>query len=227
MKRRTDVPDSAFPRRGAVPIRRLDARESAFPQRSGKPRRRSDVPPDYLVGSTGCAVATEWLGRLAAAVAVALFVLVLGAINKGLLVQDSAKEIVRNFHVTNDFFATRADLTAPATARKQLQDLQALLTRLNDATATDVRLLAATLPDVARLLAAGEGDVRIAHQLDSIASVLKGAAGQLHGIAGEANATVSSVDELMAEAVVQVRLLNNELERTTRKLAPLPAAGGN
>lgn len=227
MKTRTDVPPSAFPRRGGSPTRRADTPLSALPRRAGKPHRRTDVSPVFLAGSTGWAVATEWLGRLAGAVAVALFVMVLGTIHKGLLVQDSAEEIVGNFRTTNDFFADRADLTAPRKARQQLQELQVVLTSLNEATATDVRLLAATLPNVARLLAAGKGDVRIAHQLNSIAATLKGSAGELHNIAGEANTTVSSVDRLMAQVLRQVRLLNKELARTARKLTPIPATGGN
>ena len=189
--------------------------------------RRMDISTDNVPGSSVWAIGTEWLGRLAAVIAILLFVLVVGAINKGLMVQQSAKDIVENFHVTNDFFADRTDLTAPATARKQLVELQKVLAGLNAATEQDVSALSATLPDVRRLLAAGNGDVQIANNLNEIASVLRASAGSLHRTAASANETVSDVDALLAEAIRLVDELNAQLTTTDRKLAPLPATGDN
>ncbi|WP_202033221.1 hypothetical protein [Nocardioides sp. WS12] len=208
---------------------RDDISFSDLPSRgnSGSTNRRYDVPHKYLAGSTGWAVATEWLGRLAATVAIVLMIMVFHTIHKGLVVQDSADKIVTDFHTANDFFADRADMNAPKKVRKQLQALQRVLAQLDDAAALDVRELSAVLPIVDRLLKAGEGDVRIAKQLKEIATILGGSAGELRAIATKADATVSGVDRQLSEALRQVELLNSQLERTTRKLAILPATGDN
>lgn len=227
MHTRTDIPASAFPRRGRTLTSRESVPPSALPHRGQAMRQRQDVPYTYLAGSTGWAIATEWLGRVAACVAVLLMVLVFQAIHKGLIVQDSADKIVTDFHIANDFFADRADLTAPKKVRKQLQTLRGVLEDLNSAGAVSVKELAAVLPIVDRLLRAGHGDVRIAKQLDQIAAILAGSAGDLRGIATNADKTVSQVDRQLAEALRQVDLLNAQLERTTRKVDFLPATGGN
>ena len=171
----------------------------------------------------GFATATEWFGRLAAVMATVLFVLVMVAIHKGLLVQDSARTIVNNFRDTNQMFADRADLSAPATARKQLDELKAILTGLNAATAADVDHLEALLPNAAALLAAGQGDSNIASQLETVATTLSGSASSLHQISAEADTTVSDVNAGLSQALDLVGQLNAELSRTTDKLAPLPA----
>ncbi|WP_037202914.1 hypothetical protein, partial [Rhodococcus opacus] len=190
MQQGTDLPPEAYPRRGLAGLQRFDVPASALPYRKGVLPHRPDIPVSAAPGSTGFAVVTEWMGRLAAAVALVLFALVLGAIHKGQLVQDSARTIVGNFRLTNDYFAQRADLTAPATARKQLDELAGVLTQLNTATATDVDHLSALLPDARALLTAGQGDTAIAGQLETVANTLQGSAASLHQISADANTTV-------------------------------------
>lgn len=225
MHTRTDVPATAFPRRGHRFILREDIPASALPSRGPRLIARHDVPHRYVAGATGWSVATEWLGRAAAVIAVVLMVMVLQTISKGLVVQDSADRIVTDFRTANGFFDTRADLSAPKEVRQQLQVLRGVLVKLDDAAAVSVAELGAVLPIVDRLLAAGDGDVRIARELRAIAEVLAGSAGRLRGIASAADGTVSAVDARLAAALRQVELLNAQLERTTRKLAVLPAAG--
>ncbi len=197
---------------------------SALPSRKGVLPQRLDVPVTASPGSTGFTVVTEWMGRLAAALALVLFGLVLITIHKGQLVQDSARTIVDNFRLTNDYFAQRADMTAPATARRQLDELAVVLTKLNAATATDVEHLAALLPDAQALLAAGQGDTAIAGQLRTVVEALQGSAASLHQISADADATVSDVDNELTTAIDLVHQLNNELTRTTNKLALIPPA---
>lgn len=188
---------------------------------------RSDVPYSYLASSTRWAIGTEWLGRLAACVALVLMAMVLQTIHKGLAVQHSAHSIVTDFHTANDFFDKRADLSAPKKVRHQLETLRGVLTALNGSAAVDVRELSAVLPVVDRLLDAGHGDVRIAKQLREIAATLSGSAGDLRTIGTRADGTVSQVDRQLSEALHQIDLLNAQLDRTTHKLAILPATGGN
>ncbi|MFC0450361.1 hypothetical protein [Rhodococcus jostii] len=223
MKMGTDLPDEAYPRRGLARFQRFDVPASALPYRKGVIPQRPDVPATAVAGSNGFTVATEWMGRLAAVLALVLFALVLMAIHKGQLVQDSARTIVDNFRTTNGYFADRADLTAPATARKQLDELAGVLADLNTATATDVDHLAALLPDARALLAAGQGDTAIAGQLEGVATTLQGSAASLHQISGDANTTVSAVDNELTTAIDLVNQLNRELTRTTNKLALIPA----
>ncbi|ROZ88051.1 hypothetical protein EEB19_22630 [Gordonia sp. OPL2] len=158
--------------------------------------------------------------------ALVLFVLVMLAIDKGLAVQDSARQVVNNFHTANDYFDERADLTAPATARRQLEELQGVLTELNRSAAVDVTNLAALVPTMQKLLAAGQGDQQIAATLDGIAASLRESAGSLKSISAKANTAVNGVNEQLVAAIDLVDQLNNELSRTTRKLAPIPAQDG-
>lgn len=223
MKMGTDLPDEAYPRRGLAGLQRFDVPASALPYRKGTLPQRPDVPVTAAAESNGFTVATEWMGRLAAVLALVLFALVLMAIQKGQLVQDSARTIVDNFRITNDYFAQRADLTAPATARKQLDELAGVLADLNTATATDVDHLAALLPDARALLAAGQGDTAIAGQLEDVATTLQGSAASLHQISADANTTVSDVNNELTTAIDLVNQLNSELTRTTNKLALIPA----
>lgn len=176
-----------------------------------------------LPAAGGYTVATEWLGRLAAAMAAVLLVLVLMSIQQGLHVQHSSRTIVSNFRDTNQYFTRRADLTAPATARQQIEQLKTILTELNTAAAADADQLAAVLPDLRSLLAAGQGDANIASQLQAIAATLQDAASSLHRITADADATVSAVNNQLTVAIGLVDQLNAELSRTADKLAPIPA----
>ena len=186
-------------------------------------RRRTDVPASMISTSSGFAVATEWLGRGAAVLAVVLFAMVMMTIHKGLQVQDSARTTVDNFRITNEFFSQRTDMTAPATARAQLDELAGILAQLNTAAAADVDHLAALLPDAQALVAAGQGDTQIAQQLETVATTLQGSAASLHEISSNANTTVSSVDGELSQAIDLVNQLNTELTRTNNKLALVPA----
>lgn len=187
--------------------------------------RRTDVPASAIQSSSLMSITTEWLGRIAALFAIALFILVLMTVNKGLLVQGSARQIVQNFHTTNNYFATRADFAAATKAKQELQRLQSVLTQLNGSAAVDVTNLAATEPDVSRLLAAGKGDVSIAGQLLAIGNTLQDSAGSLNQIAGGAYTSVSDVNNLLSSSIESVNQLNGQLAITERKLALLPATG--
>ncbi|MBH5143451.1 MULTISPECIES: hypothetical protein [Rhodococcus] len=217
MKQGSDFPPDDLP----SGRQRSDAQASA-PTRKGALRRRTDVPATMIPGSSGFAVATEWLGRLAAVLAIVLFVMVMMTIHKGLQVQNSARATVDNFRTTNEFFADRTDLTAPATARKQLDELAGILAQLNTTAAADVDHLAALLPDAQALVAAGQGDTQIAQQLETVATTLQGSAASLHEISSTANTTVSAVDGELSQALELVNQLNAELTRTTNKLALVP-----
>ena len=224
MQQRNDIPPQAFPRRrGPSGYQRFDVPASALPYRKGSHPLMLATPIGEMHDSTGFSVTTEWFGRLAAVMAAALFVLVMLAIHKGLLVQHSSRTIVDNFRNTNQMFTDRADLTAPATARKQLDELKGILTDLNVATAADVDHLGGLLPNAGALLAAGQGDTQIAGQLETVAYTLSGSAASLHQISAEANTTVSDVNDQLTQALDLVGQLNAELSRTTDKLAPLPA----
>ena len=187
---------------------------------------RTDLPDDEFPTSTRFAIATEWAGKVAAVLAIVLFVLVLMAIYKGLLVQHTAKTVVTDFRTTNQYFDERADFTAPATARKQLEDLRAVLNDLNAAGARDVQQLNDLLPDARALLVAGQTDSQIAEQLNTVTGSLRTAAGSIHQIAATADTTVGQVATKLDEALRLVRQLNAELTRTTVKLAPIPAQDG-
>ncbi|MCQ4118314.1 hypothetical protein [Rhodococcus tibetensis] len=154
-----------------------------------------------------------------------LLVLVLIAIQEGLAVRQSTRAIVDNFRQANQYFDERADLAAPARVRKELSDLKIVLAELNAATAADVDQLAAMLPDMRTLVTAGHNDVDIAHQLHGVSSSLQGAAGSLHAISADADAAVVKVNDRLLAALQLADQLNAELERTTVKLAPLPAQG--
>lgn len=179
-----------------------------------------------LTASGRYAVATEWMGRLAAAMAAVLLVLVLISIQKGLDVQHSSRAIVRNFQDTNRYFAERTDLTAPATARQQIEQLKTVLTELNTAAGADADQLAGVLPDMRSLLTAGQDDASIASQLRTIAQTLQGAATSIHRIAADANSTVTAVNNQLTAAIGLVDQLNAELGRTAGKLAPIPPQDG-
>ncbi|AZG46816.1 hypothetical protein [Gordonia insulae] len=187
---------------------------------------RTDLPPDELPTSSRFAIVTEWAGKFAAVLAVVLFILVLLAIHKGLLVQHTAKTVVTDFRTTNQYFADRADLTAPATARKQLEQLRAVLDDLNSAGARDVDQLNALLPDARALLVAGQNDSQIAEQLRGVTGSLQSAATSIHKIAATADNTVAQVAVKLDQALRLARQLNAELNRTTVKLAPIPAQDG-
>ena len=169
--------------------------------------------------------ATEWVGRITAVVALALLVLVIMAIHKGQVVQQSSRTIVENFTNTNGMFDERADLTAPSTARKQLEELTGILADLNAAAAVDVEHLGSLLPNASVLVDAGRDDAEIAGQLEGVALVLQDSAASLNQISTDADITVSQVDGALDRALTLVAELNAELARTTDKLAPIPATG--
>jgi methyl-accepting chemotaxis protein len=225
MNQGSDASPEGLPDRGSPGAQRFDVPVSALPMRKRKLRRRVDVPAAMVPGSSGFAVATEWLGRLAAVLAVALFAMVMATIHKGLQVQDSARTTVDNFRLTNDFFAHRTDLTAPATARTQLDELAGILAQLNLTAAADVDHLAALLPDAQALVAAGQGDTQIAQQLQTVATSLQGSAASLHEVSSNADTTVTTVDSELTHAIELVNQLNDELTRTTNKLALVPETG--
>lgn len=234
MKLGKKLPPIAKTRSELDRFQRFDVPLAALPYRKGALPQRMDVPDAAGFGSTGFAIVTEWFGRLAAVVAFLLFVLVLMSIHKGKLVQDSARTVVDNFRLTNEYFTQRADMTAPAKARQQLDELADVLAQLNSVTASDVDLLAALLPDARALLAAGQGDTAIATQLATVANTLQGSAASLHQISTDANSTVTDVNNELTTAIDLVNQLNAELLRTANKLALIPeqadfipAPGGN
>ncbi|OUS81343.1 hypothetical protein [Rhodococcus sp. NCIMB 12038] len=222
MKQGNTLSPSSLSRRGLTGCRRFDIPTSDLPYRKSAPTMTSDVPD--TAPRTRYATITEWCGRAAAVIAVVLFAMVLLTIHKGLLVQDSARTVVDNFRVTNEFFAQRADLTAPATARRQLDELNGVLAQLNSAAATDVDHLAALLPNAQALVAAGQGDTQIAGELESVATTLQGSAASLHQISADANTTVTAVNDELTRALDLTNQLNAELTRTTNKLALVPAS---
>lgn len=188
-----------------------------------RPTRRDDIPAHTIAGSSKTAIGLEYIAKVAALLAVALLVLVVISINRGREVQTSAKGIVADFHTANNFFTDRADFQAPTTAREELQQLSGVLTQLNGATETDVNMLAATVPDVQRLLNAGRGDVDIANQLNGVAATLKNAGQSLNGISNQADDTVSAVNGQVGAANGNVGQLNAVLAQIDHKLAVLPA----
>ncbi|WCT06038.1 hypothetical protein [Rhodococcus qingshengii] len=173
--------------------------------------------------STRYAIATDWTTRLCVVLALCLAVLVLMSIHKGLLVQRSAATVVDDFHTANQYFADRADLSAPATARSELERLSKVLEELNAVGGEDVRLLSDLLPDASALLAAGQTDALLAEQLREVAATLHTSAQSIHQIAATADTTVSEVAVKLDETLTLVKQLNAELSRTTAKLAPIPA----
>lgn len=188
--------------------------------------RRKDIPPSSVQGSSWSAIGLEWFARIAAVAAVILLVLVLGALERGRVVQASAKGVVSDFHKANDFFSERANFDAPEKARKQLQELNKVLGQLHVQTEKDVSGLSATLPDVARLLSAGQGDVDIAHSMNKTGKVLRGYADDLRVVAVNADGTVSAVNGQVKSAITLVGSLNNVLAEIERKLAPIPTVAG-
>lgn len=186
-------------------------------------KRRTDIPANDLPGSSWSAIALEYLAKLCAVAAVVLLVLVIVAIHRGREVQASSSGLTADFRTVNGFFADRANFAAPARARQQLQTLTAVLTDLDNTSAGDVELLASTLPDVQRLVQAGQGDVTIAQQLVPVAKTLREAGNGLRDIAKDAAGTTSAADRQVGLAKQQLDELNNQLARIQHKLAPLPA----
>lgn len=225
MNQGSDVPPAGHPYRRWVGHQRFDVPASALPTRKDSLLRRVDVPGAVSPSPSGFAIATEWLGRTAAVLAVVLFAMVIATIHKGKQVQDSARTTVDNFRTTNEFFSQRTDLTAPATARKQLDALADILAQLNTAAAADVDHLAKLLPDAQALVTAGQGDTQIATQLETVATSLQGSATSLHDVSSDADTTVTAVDNELTQAIELVTQLNDELTRTTNKLALVPETG--
>ncbi|MEB3371355.1 hypothetical protein [Saccharopolyspora mangrovi] len=187
--------------------------------------RRTDIPAEAVRSSSATAIITEWTGRVAAMISIVLFVLVMFTVQKGLAVQHSAQQVVHNFHTANDYFSSRADFAAAAQAKNHLQRLYGVLSRLNETTEKDVNALSATLPDVARLLEAGRGDVALAQDLRAVADMLQQSAGSLNSIARDAHMSVSQVNSDLSTAVDLVGKLNAQLATMEQKLALLPSTG--
>lgn len=181
-------------------------------------QKRPDIPSSAVPGSSRKSIALEWLARLIAVGAIVLFLLTLGLIERGKIVQASADRIVDDFRTANTFFDERADFTAPTTAREQLETLEGTLDRLSDQTVTNVDLLAATAPDVETLLASVEQDVAIAERLERNAVTLRGHAGDLRQVARDADGTVQRIDGELARAMHLVEQLNVELAEIERKI---------
>jgi methyl-accepting chemotaxis protein len=218
VKNRTNTPTVKFPGMR----RRDDVPSSELPGTN----RRNDIPANTIPGSSRAAITVEWVGRLAAVAAIILFTLVMVTIHRGKVVQHSAKAVVHDFHVANDFFSHRANFQAPAVAKQELQQLATVLTQLNGTTAADVHELAGTLPDVRRLAAAGSGDVAIAKRMRSMGHDLQGGADDLRTVAVNANSVVGMIDDNMDQAVDAVGQLNDQLARTERKIAVVPDLSG-
>ncbi|HEY9415490.1 MAG TPA: hypothetical protein VIQ30_12075 [Pseudonocardia sp.] len=169
------------------------------------------------------AVGLKWIARLTAVAAVVLFALVLTAIHRGRLLQASTQEVVTTLHLNNGYFDNRVDFTTLGRIRDEVRSLHTVLGELNRSTDEDVTLLAETIPDVARLLGAARGDVRIAQRLTGVAATLRDSARDLRAITGDAGDTVDSVDRRVATAVVLVDRLDRQLSDIDRKLALLPS----
>jgi methyl-accepting chemotaxis protein len=167
-------------------------------------------------------VGLKWVARCAAVAAVVLFALVIVAIHRGRVVQATAQELVATLHTNNGYFDNRVDFTMPGRIRDEVRALHTVLDQLDRSTNEDVGLLDATLPDVARLLEAGRGDVQIAQRLTGVAGTLRDAARDLRKITGDADGTVDSVDRRVATAVELVDRLDRELTDIDRKLGVLP-----
>lgn len=168
------------------------------------------------------AVGLRWIARFAAVSAVVLFALVITAIHRGRMIQATTHDVVATLHTNNGYFDDRVDFTTLSRIRDEVRTLHAVLGDLDRSTSEDVGLLDSTLPDIARLLDAARGDVRIAQRLTGVSATLRDAARDLHGITGDADGTVDSVDRRVATAVDLVDRLDAELTDIDRKLAVLP-----
>lgn len=173
-------------------------------------------------GSGWSAVGLKWTARLTAVGAVVLFALVITAIHRTRVLEATTQQVVDTLHMNNGYFDNRVDFTTLGRIRDEVRTLYTVLDDLNRSTDEDVGLLDATLPDVARLLDAAQGDVLTAQRLTGVAATLREAARDLHGITGDADDTVDSVDRRIATAVDLVDRLDRELTDIDRKLAVIP-----
>lgn len=186
-------------------------------------KRRTDIPAGELPGSSWSAIALEYLARLCAVAAVVLLALVVVAIHHGRETKLAGQATTAAFRTLNGFFDDRVNFAAPARARQQLQTLNAVLTDLDNTSASDVDLLASTLPDVQRLKLAGQGDVAIAQQLVPVAKSLRDAGKDLHTISGNADSTASAANRQVVLANQRIVELNDQLAQIQHKLTLLPA----
>jgi hypothetical protein len=186
-------------------------------------KRRTDIPAGDLPGSSWSAIALEYLAKLCAVAAVVLLFLVIVAIHHGRETKLAGQGNTAAFRTINGFFADRANFAAPARARHQLQTLNAVLTDLDNTSAGAVDLLASTLPDVQRLIRAGQGDLTIAQQLVPVAQRLREAGNDLRTIAKDADGTASAANRQVVLAKQRIDELNNQLAQIQQKLALLPA----
>ena len=189
--------------------------------------RRPDAPAaEPTEGASWSEIGLRWTGRLCAATAAVLFAVVLVAIHRERLVHASTTALVATLRHNNGYFDNRVDFTQPDRIRDQVRSLEGVLGQIDLASGEDVTLLAATVPDVARLLEAGKTDLRFAHDLTGVAVTLRGSAQDLLRIAEHANQTVDSTDARVRTALTLVDQLNTQLADLEGKLAVLSIAPG-
>lgn len=209
-----------------VMLVRVDVPDSALPRQRGQLHRRSDVSPEAIPGSSGWAIATEWLGRIAAVLAIFVVLQVLEAVETGQQIQTSATAIVDNMETTNEFFDDRADFTVPARARTQLEALATVLAKLDRSASASVDLLASTLPLIRKILNNVNGNAGIAGKLLALGKELRQAASSIRATAEAADATVKTAGAQLKKTIALLDDLNRELAQIERRLAPVPNLSG-
>lgn len=176
-----------------------------------------DAPPPWYP------VALRWTARLCAVAAVALFALVLVAIQLERTLHASTATIVETFRINNGYFDDRVDFDQVGRLRDEALQLRRTLDDINTATAEDVRLLESIVPDTVRLLAAADTDLDIARELTAIAGTLRGSAADIRDSAEKADTTVTDAEARLGTIVDLVERLNRRLADIDRKLV-LPQA---
>lgn len=211
---------------GKVMLVRSDVPDSAIPRQLGQLHRRADIRKDAIAGSSIWAVTTEWLGRIAALMAIFVALQVLEAVNTGQQIQASAATIVDNMKTTNKFFDDRADFTAAARARKQLETLATVLAKLDRSASSSVDILASTLPAIRDVVASVDGNANIAGKLLALGEELRKAAASIRATAQGADSTVKTAGEELKKTIALLDDLNAELAQIERRLAPVPNISG-
>lgn len=179
--------------------------------------------PSEFPGSSWGAITLEWLGRICALSAAAVFVLTLVVIDNVDENRVITKDVLADFVEANNFFDP-VDLGSAAKARGQLEELVGLLGDLRQQTGDGVKLLSNALPDVDRLVRSAGTDLRVAENLRRSATALAGTAGSLKTVAATANDGAGQLDGLLARSVKAIRDLNAVLADMERKLDNVPSA---
>jgi hypothetical protein len=205
---------------------RDDVPDSAIPRQRGRLHQRNDIHHEAIAGSSVWAVATEWLGRFAAVLAIFVVLQVLEAVHTGQQIQTSAAKIVDNMETTNEFFDDRADFTVPARARSQLEMLATVLAKLDRSAGSSVDLLASTLPSIRKILNNVDGNAGIAGKLLALGRELREAATSISATAEGADATVKTAGAELKKTIALLDDLNGELAQIERRLAPVPDLSG-